>query len=169
VLSLVHTVYYSSSQSAVSSPVVAWLLCSNNDYSWRPNGSITALANRRMKTTVMAFDPRYITSTRTAQKTTLPTVTLLLRVTQPLPSNDCFSGSTILALSKYTTMWFTFRFCVVQIVAKPTQFRDLTYFALRCTFRTSVHNVTCLFVIQWNNAYKTLNIIWITYLTSFTT
>jgi hypothetical protein len=28
----------------------------------------------------------------------------LLRVTQPLPSNGGFSGSTVLALSKYATM-----------------------------------------------------------------
>jgi hypothetical protein len=31
----------------------------------------------------------------------LPSVTKWSRVTQPLPSNDCFSGSIIIALSKY--------------------------------------------------------------------
>jgi hypothetical protein len=40
-----------------------------------------------------------------AQKTPLSTVTPLLRVTQPLPSNGCFSGSTVLVLSKYVTVF----------------------------------------------------------------
>jgi hypothetical protein len=52
---------------------------------------------------VLAAGPRYIDSTRTAQKTFLPTVIQLLRVTQPLPSNDYFSGSIIL-VSKYATI-----------------------------------------------------------------
>jgi hypothetical protein len=52
----------------------------------------------------MAAAPRYIASALTAQKTPLPAVTPSLRVTQPLPSNDCFSGSTVLALSKYATL-----------------------------------------------------------------
>jgi hypothetical protein len=52
----------------------------------------------------MAAEPRYTASTWTAQKAKLPTVTPLLRVTQPLPSNGRFSGSTILALSKYGTI-----------------------------------------------------------------
>jgi hypothetical protein len=38
-----------------------------------------------------------------AQKTPLPTVTPLLHVTQLLPSNGCFTGSTVLVLSKYAT------------------------------------------------------------------
>jgi hypothetical protein len=37
---------------------------------------------------VMATGPRYIALARTAQKTSLPKVTPLLHVTQPLPSND---------------------------------------------------------------------------------
>jgi hypothetical protein len=45
---------------------------------------------------VMAAGPLYIASARTAQKTPLLTVTPLFRVTQPLPSNDCFLGSKFL-------------------------------------------------------------------------
>jgi hypothetical protein len=52
----------------------------------------------------MGARPFYIASVRTAQTTPLPTVTPLLRVIQPLPSNGCFSGSTVLALSKYATV-----------------------------------------------------------------
>jgi hypothetical protein len=48
----------------------------------------------------MADRLSYTISARTAQETPLPTVTPLLRVTQPLPSNDSFYGSTVLALSK---------------------------------------------------------------------
>jgi hypothetical protein len=44
----------------------------------------------------MAAGLRYIVSARTAQKSQLPTITPLLRVTQPLLSNGCFSGSTVL-------------------------------------------------------------------------
>jgi hypothetical protein len=55
---------------------------------------------------VMAAGPRYIGSARMiAQKTPLPTVTPLLRVTQPLPSNVCFSGSAVHTLSKYATVY----------------------------------------------------------------
>jgi hypothetical protein len=50
----------------------------------------------------------YITLAQTAQRTLLPTVTPLLCVTQPLPSNGCFSGSTVHALSKYATMCLPF-------------------------------------------------------------
>jgi hypothetical protein len=53
----------------------------------------------------MAAGPRYMTSARTAQKTPLPTVTRLLHVTQPLPSNGCFYGFTILALGERATIW----------------------------------------------------------------
>jgi hypothetical protein len=53
---------------------------------------------------VMAVGPRYIVSTRTTQKTPLPTVTPLLRVTKPLPRNSCFSGFTVHYLSKYATV-----------------------------------------------------------------
>jgi hypothetical protein len=53
----------------------------------------------------MAAGPSYMASARTVQKTPLQTFTPLLRVTQPLPSSDCFSGSTILALSKYATIF----------------------------------------------------------------
>jgi hypothetical protein len=42
----------------------------------------------------VSADPHYITSARTAQKKCLPKVSPLLRVTQPLPSNGSFSGST---------------------------------------------------------------------------
>jgi hypothetical protein len=45
--------------------------------------------------------PCYIPSTRTAEKTPLPAVTLLLLVTQPLPRSGCFSGSAVLAFIKY--------------------------------------------------------------------
>jgi hypothetical protein len=53
----------------------------------------------------MADDPRYIASSRIGEKTPLPIVTPLLRVAQPLPSNGCFSACTVLALSKYDTMF----------------------------------------------------------------
>jgi hypothetical protein len=53
----------------------------------------------------MAAGPRYIASARIAQKTLLPTDAPLLRVTQPLPNNGRFSGSTILALSLYATIY----------------------------------------------------------------
>jgi hypothetical protein len=39
---------------------------------------------------VMAAGVLYTASARTAQKTTIATVTPLLRVTQPLPNNGCF-------------------------------------------------------------------------------
>jgi hypothetical protein len=52
----------------------------------------------------MTVGPPYMDSTRTAQSTFLLTVTLFLRVTQPLLSNGYFSGSTIFALSKYVTI-----------------------------------------------------------------
>jgi hypothetical protein len=97
----------------------------------------------------MAADPLHINLTRTAQKTPLRTVTSLLRVKQPLPSNGCLSGSKILALRKYAKMRFIIRFCVARIVDKPIQFRDLIYFAVRyCTLRTTLHNVAWLFVIH---------------------
>jgi hypothetical protein len=47
----------------------------------------------------------YIASARTAHKTRLPTVSPLLRITKALRNNDCFSGSTVLALSKYATVF----------------------------------------------------------------
>jgi hypothetical protein len=50
---------------------------------------------------IMAAGPCYIASAQTAQKTPLPTAIPLLHVTQPLLINGCFSGSTILVLSKY--------------------------------------------------------------------
>jgi hypothetical protein len=52
----------------------------------------------------MAAGPRYIASARTAEKTQLPKVTQLLRVMKLLPTNGCFSGSTVLALSKYAAI-----------------------------------------------------------------
>jgi hypothetical protein len=52
---------------------------------------------------VMAAGPRYITSARIAQKKTpIPTVTSMLH--SRCLVNDCFSGYTILALSKYATV-----------------------------------------------------------------
>jgi hypothetical protein len=55
---------------------------------------------------VMAAGSHYIASAQTAQKTPLIRVTPLLHITQPLPSNYCFPGSTVLALSKYATLWW---------------------------------------------------------------
>jgi hypothetical protein len=55
----------------------------------------------------MAAGFRCIAAARTAQKTPLPKVTPLLRVTQPLTSNCCFCDSTILAFSKYATVYCT--------------------------------------------------------------
>jgi hypothetical protein len=49
---------------------------------------------------VMAASPHYIASARIAQKAPLPTGT------QPLLSNCCFSGSTVLVLNKYATILF---------------------------------------------------------------
>jgi hypothetical protein len=53
----------------------------------------------------MAAGPLYITSARTAQKTPLPSVIPLFRVTHPLPRNGRLSGSTVLALIKYAILW----------------------------------------------------------------
>jgi hypothetical protein len=39
------------------------------------------------------------------QKTQLPRVIPLLLVSEPLPSNGCFAGYTVLALSKYSTIY----------------------------------------------------------------
>jgi hypothetical protein len=41
---------------------------------------------------VMVAGPRYISSSRTSQKTPLPTFIPMLRITKPLPNNACFSG-----------------------------------------------------------------------------
>jgi hypothetical protein len=51
--------------------------------------------------------PKTLSRTWKAQRTPVPAVTPLLRVTQPSPSDGCFSGSTVLALSKYATVWQT--------------------------------------------------------------
>jgi hypothetical protein len=53
---------------------------------------------------VMTAGPRYIALARTEQKTLHPTVIPLLLVAQPLLNNGYFSGSTVLALSKYATV-----------------------------------------------------------------
>jgi hypothetical protein len=58
-------------------------------------------SNRRLQT-----PSRYTSSALTAQKTILPTATPLPPVTQPLPSNGCFSGYIVLALSKYVTILY---------------------------------------------------------------
>jgi hypothetical protein len=52
----------------------------------------------------MEAGPRYTDFARIGQKTPLPAVTSLLRVTQPSPSNGCFSGSTIIAFRNYVTI-----------------------------------------------------------------
>jgi hypothetical protein len=72
--------------------------------------------------------PHYIASTRTPQKTPLPTLTLLLHVTQPLPNNVCFSGSTILALSKHATIYWA------TVILNPHlhEFASLNTPATRC-------------------------------------
>jgi hypothetical protein len=54
---------------------------------------------------------RYIASAQTAQTIPLPSLTPLPRVTWPLPSNIRFSGSTVLALSKYAAILFMRKFC----------------------------------------------------------
>jgi hypothetical protein len=56
---------------------------------------------------VMTAGPCYIASARTAQKSPLPTIIPSLRVTQPLPSNGRFYGSTVLALSKHDAIPFS--------------------------------------------------------------
>lgn len=62
---------------------------------------LPTLFNSHLKTPAMATGPRYIASEQAAQKTPFPTVVPLLHVTQPLPSNGCFSGFTVIASSKY--------------------------------------------------------------------
>jgi hypothetical protein len=52
---------------------------------------------------IMAAGHRHITSARTEQKTSFPTVTPLLRVIQSVTNNGCLSGSTVIVLSKYAT------------------------------------------------------------------
>jgi hypothetical protein len=56
----------------------------------------------------MAAGPRYVDLVRIPQKTPLPTLTQLFRVTQPLPNSGCFSGSTILAFSRHATIYMVF-------------------------------------------------------------
>jgi hypothetical protein len=71
---------------------------------WPPSHTkIPSLLTAVSNSVVMAAGPK-VSSARTAQKTPLPKVTPLFRVTQPLRSNGCFSGSTVLALSKYATI-----------------------------------------------------------------
>jgi hypothetical protein len=55
---------------------------------------------------------RYVVSTRTAQKILLLIITIVLWDREPLPSNSCFSGFTVLALSKYATIYTHNRVCV---------------------------------------------------------
>jgi hypothetical protein len=59
---------------------------------------------------------RRIASARTAQKTPLLTVTSLLRVTKPLLNSGCFSGPTVLVLSKYATTW---TFWTIYVLVRP--------------------------------------------------
>jgi hypothetical protein len=88
-----------SSQSAVSSPV---------DVPLFPGSHPRRLAaiSHQPPTLLIAISwlSHYIALAWTTQKTPFPTVTTLLRVTQLLPSNDCFSGSTVLVLRKYATI-----------------------------------------------------------------
>jgi hypothetical protein len=49
---------------------------------------------------------RYVAPARTTQKTSLPTLIPLLRITEQLHRNGYFTGFTILALSKYATVFF---------------------------------------------------------------
>jgi hypothetical protein len=65
---------------------------------------------------LMVAGSRYIlvSSARTAQETPLPTVSPLLRVTKLLPRNYCFSGPTVLALSKYVTICYVLEGGVVR-------------------------------------------------------
>jgi hypothetical protein len=58
-------------------------------------------SNFLFRTLLIAVSHRYIISVRTAQKTLLPILLSLLRVTQRLPTNDCSFRTTVLALSKY--------------------------------------------------------------------
>jgi hypothetical protein len=90
-------------------------------------------------TPVMTAGSRCIASPRTAQKTRLPSTTPLLRVTQGLSSNGCFSGSTFLTLSRYATI----EYVVNQIILKhPSRFNKVCRIPLRilCTslWKTSV-------------------------------
>jgi hypothetical protein len=71
---------------------------------WRPSHTNFYSSNCCLKTLIMAAGPHYIGSAWTAQKTPLAAVTPLLCVTQHLPSNGSFSGSTVLALSKCATV-----------------------------------------------------------------
>jgi hypothetical protein len=71
--------------------------------SHQPPTLLTALSSLW---TLLRAGTRYIASTRLSQRTPLPTVTPLLRVTQPLPSNGCFCDSKILTLRKYATLIF---------------------------------------------------------------
>jgi hypothetical protein len=54
----------------------------------------------------MAGGPHYIASAQTTQKTQFQAVTLFLAVTQPFPSNGCFSCYRLLALSRYATVYY---------------------------------------------------------------
>jgi hypothetical protein len=77
----------------------------------RAGGYLTPTAyfsNYRLKNSVvLSAGPPYTAWERTAQKTLLPTVTPLLLVTYPLPSNDSFSGTTVLSLREYNTICYT--------------------------------------------------------------
>jgi hypothetical protein len=53
----------------------------------------------------MAAGVRYTALTETAHKTPAQIATPLLHATQLLPSNGCFSGSTVLALREYATVF----------------------------------------------------------------
>jgi hypothetical protein len=56
--------------------------------SYKPSTLLTTISGLSRN---RAGGPRYITSEWTAQKTPLPTVTPLLRVTQPLPGSGSLS------------------------------------------------------------------------------
>jgi hypothetical protein len=89
-VSLVGSMSHVSFPSVVSSPVDVPRLTSS-----QAGGYLTQIcysSNCRLKTL-----SNYIVSARIAQKTSLSTFTPLLCVKQPLPSNGCFSGCTVLS------------------------------------------------------------------------
>jgi hypothetical protein len=61
-------------------------------------------------------------------ETQLQIATPLLRVTQPLHSNGCFSGSTVLALRKYVTIYIYFH-CLC--ILNANVFTNLRYYVIK--------------------------------------
>jgi hypothetical protein len=65
---------------------------------WRPSHVLLTTASRLLRNG--SWSSLYSLGTD-CRETPFPTITPLLCVTQPLPNNSCFSGSTVLALRKY--------------------------------------------------------------------